>query len=123
MAAKRIHRCHREAFLNSAFRSVLLITSLFLVLTVSVYPGLRSLAVQLHAVLTGSYTPGHHSVLIINSPSEQIAKDIGRAVMEKRLAAGVNIFPKTSTMYYWKGEIQDATETLILITFISALII
>ncbi|XP_017263449.1 protein CutA homolog [Kryptolebias marmoratus] len=110
-----LQRCHREALTNAALRSVLLITSLFLVLSVSMYPGLRSLAVRLHAVLTGGYTPGHYSVLLINSPNEQGAKDIGRAVMERRLAAGVNVFPKTSTMYYWKGEIQDATETLILV--------
>ncbi|XP_037547801.1 protein CutA homolog [Nematolebias whitei] len=110
-----LQRCHREGILNSAFRSVLLITSLFLVLAVSMYPGLKSLAVHLHAVLTGSYTPGHHSVLLVNSPNEQAAKDISRAVMERHLAASVNIFSKTSTLYYWKGEIQDATETLILV--------
>ncbi|XP_066568848.1 protein CutA homolog isoform X2 [Amia ocellicauda] len=34
--------------------------------------------------------------------------------MEKRLAGCVSILPKSSTMYYWKGEIQDATEILLL---------
>uniref|UniRef100_A0A3B5APN8 Protein CutA homolog n=1 Tax=Stegastes partitus TaxID=144197 RepID=A0A3B5APN8_9TELE len=85
-------RCHKEAVLNSVFRS-------FLVLTVSMYPVLWSVGVQLHSVFTGSYVPGHHSVLLINSPNEQAAKDIGSAVQ----------------MYYWKGEIQDASEILMLV--------
>ncbi|KAF7217548.1 protein CutA homolog isoform X1 [Nothobranchius furzeri] len=110
-----LQRLCKEAAFGSALRSMILITSLFLVLTVSVYPGLRSLAIQLHAAITGSYVPGHYSVLLINSPNVQTAKDVGRAVMEKHLAASVNIFSKTSTMYYWKGEIQDASETLMLV--------
>ncbi|XP_068191082.1 protein CutA homolog isoform X3 [Antennarius striatus] len=35
--------------------------------------------------------------------------------MEKRLAASINILSRTSTMYYWKGEIQDASEILMLV--------
>ncbi|XP_047424997.1 protein CutA homolog isoform X2 [Mugil cephalus] len=88
-------RCHKETALNSAFRSVLLMSCVFLVLSVSLYPGLWSIGVQLHSVFTGSYVPGHYSVLLINSPNEQAAKDIGR--------------------YYWKGEIQDASEILMLV--------
>uniref|UniRef100_A0A3Q0QUJ5 Zgc:63972 n=1 Tax=Amphilophus citrinellus TaxID=61819 RepID=A0A3Q0QUJ5_AMPCI len=98
-------RCHKEVVVNSFFRS-------FLVLSVSMYPGLWSIGVRLHSVFTGSYVPGHHSVLVINSPNEQTAKDIGRAIMERRLAASINILFRTSTMYYWKGEIQDASEIL-----------
>lgn len=96
-------------------RSVLLVPCLLLVLTVSLYPGLWSIGMQLHSFFTGSYVPGHHSVLLINSPTEQTAKDIGRAIMEKRLAASVNILARTSTMYFWKGEIQDASEILMLV--------
>uniref|UniRef100_A0A8C2ZAG7 Zgc:63972 n=1 Tax=Cyclopterus lumpus TaxID=8103 RepID=A0A8C2ZAG7_CYCLU len=86
-----------------------------LVLSVSMYPGLRSIGVRLHSALTGSFVPGHHSVLLINSPNEQAAKDIGRAIMERRLAASINILSRTSTMYYWKGEVQDASEVLMLV--------
>lgn len=110
-----LQRCHKEAVMTSACRSVLLVACLFLVLSVSMYPGLWSIGVQLRAVLTGSYIPGHHSVLLINSPNEQTAKDIGRAIMERRLAASINILCRTSTMYYWKGEIQDASEILMLV--------
>uniref|UniRef100_A0A3Q3GIJ4 Zgc:63972 n=1 Tax=Labrus bergylta TaxID=56723 RepID=A0A3Q3GIJ4_9LABR len=102
-----LQRCHKEAFCHSVMRTLL-------VLSVSMYPGLRSIGIQLHSALTGSYIPGHHSLLLINSPNEQAAKDIGRAIMERRLAASINILSRTSTMYYWKGEIQDASEILML---------
>ncbi|XP_060916840.1 protein CutA homolog isoform X2 [Labrus mixtus] len=90
-----LQRCHKEAFCHSVIRTVLLMLCLLLVLSVSMYPGLRSIGIQLHSALTGSYIPGHHSLLLINSPNEQAAKDIGR--------------------YYWKGEIQDASEILMLV--------
>ncbi|CAJ1070261.1 protein CutA homolog isoform X1 [Xyrichtys novacula] len=110
-----LQRCHKEAACHSVIRTFLLILCLLLVLSVSLYPGLRSIGVQLHSALTGSYAPGHHSLILINSPNEQAARDIGRAIMERRLAASVNILCRTSTMYYWKDEIQDASEILMLV--------
>ncbi|XP_005987481.1 protein CutA homolog [Latimeria chalumnae] len=80
-----------------------------------VYPMLRSLSLQLYSSLTGSYISGTHSIAFVNCPNEQIAKDIARAVLEKKLAACVNIMPKVSSMYSWKGEIGEATEILLLI--------
>lgn len=108
-------RCHKEAVSLSVCRPVLLMVCLLSVLSVSMYPGLWSIGVHLHSALTGSYVPGHHSVLLVNSPNEQTAKDIGRTIMERRLAASINILSRTSTMYYWKGEIQDASEILMLV--------
>ncbi|XP_068191251.1 protein CutA homolog isoform X2 [Antennarius striatus] len=90
-----LRRCHQEAGFSSVFRSVLITVCLILVLCVSLYPGLWSIGVRLHSAWTGSFVPGHHSILLLNSPAEQAAKDIGR--------------------YYWKGEIQDASEILMLV--------
>ncbi|XP_004549884.1 protein CutA homolog isoform X2 [Maylandia zebra] len=86
-------RCYKEVVLS--FRSVLLVSCLFLILLACLFPGLWSIGVQLHSVCTGSYVPGHYSVLVINTPNEQTAKDVGR--------------------FYWKGEIQDANEILMLV--------
>ncbi|XP_028318770.1 protein CutA homolog [Gouania willdenowi] len=102
-----------ETALNTA-RPFLLMFTMFFILVVSMYPGLWCIGIRLCSIFTGSYVPGHHCVLLINSPNEQTAKDISRALMERRLAATINILPRTSTMYYWKGEIQDATEILML---------
>uniref|UniRef100_A0A8D0EN60 CUTA protein n=1 Tax=Strix occidentalis caurina TaxID=311401 RepID=A0A8D0EN60_STROC len=65
------------------------------ILSLLMYPVLRSLALQLHSAVTGSYVSGTHSIAFINCLNEQIAKDIARAIMDKKLAAYVNILPKT----------------------------
>ncbi|KAM9641963.1 protein CutA homolog isoform 2-T2 [Trichechus inunguis] len=79
------------------------------------YPILKTLSLQLHSSVTGSYVSGTHSIVFVNCPNEQIARDIARALLDKKLAASVNILPKASSLYYWKGEIEEATEILLLI--------
>lgn len=49
------------------------------------YPMLRTIGLQLHSAITGSYVSGTHSVVFVNCPNEQIAKDIARAVLDKKL--------------------------------------
>ncbi|XP_068829762.1 protein CutA homolog [Capricornis sumatraensis] len=79
------------------------------------YPALRTLSLQLLSVVTGSYVSGTYSVVFVNCPNEQIARDIARAILDKKLAASVNILPTASSLYYWNGEIEEATEVLLLI--------
>nr|XP_025858631.1 protein CutA homolog isoform X2 [Vulpes vulpes] len=88
-----------------------------LILTASFvsYPMLRTLSLQLHSAVTGSYVSGTYSVVFVNCPNEQIAREIARAVLDKKLAASVNILPKASSLYFWNGEIEEATEILLLI--------
>ncbi|XP_006054196.2 protein CutA homolog isoform X3 [Bubalus kerabau] len=89
----------------------------FLILTASLltYSVLRTLSLQLLSVVTGSYVSGTYSIVFVNCPNEQIARDIARAILDKKLAASVNILPKASSLYYWNGEIEEATEILLLI--------
>ncbi|XP_045152508.1 protein CutA homolog isoform X3 [Echinops telfairi] len=79
------------------------------------YPMLRNLTLQLHSTVTGSYVSGTHSIVFANCPNEQIARDIARALLDKKLAASVNILPKAASLYFWKGEIEEVTEILMLI--------
>ncbi|XP_053863031.1 protein CutA-like isoform X2 [Malaclemys terrapin pileata] len=71
--------------------------ALLLVITLSLlmYPVLKSLGLQLHSAVTGSYISGTQSIAFVNCPNEQVAKDIAR--------------------YFWKGEIEEATEILLLV--------
>ncbi|XP_064147600.1 protein CutA homolog [Loxodonta africana] len=100
----------------SALVCLLILTASFLT-----YPMLKTLSVQFHSTVTGSYVSGTHSIVFVNCPSEQIARGIARvccewrALLDKKLAASVNILPKAASLYYWKGEIEEATETLLLI--------
>ncbi|XP_074067811.1 protein CutA homolog isoform X2 [Macrotis lagotis] len=78
------------------------------------YPMLRIISLHLHSAITGSYLSGTHSVAFVNCPNEQIARDIARTILDKKLAASVNILPRASSLYFWKGEIEETTEILLL---------
>jgi periplasmic divalent cation tolerance protein len=43
------------------------------------------------------------------------ARKLARALVEKQLAACVNIIPQIESVYYWKGKIETSTEYLLLI--------
>ncbi|XP_040261966.1 protein CutA homolog [Bufo bufo] len=79
------------------------------------YPVLWSTFWQLNGAITGSYISGAHSLALINCPSEQIAREIARGILEKKLAASVNILPKSSSLYIWKGEIEESSEVLLVV--------
>ncbi|XP_065757640.1 protein CutA homolog isoform X2 [Muntiacus reevesi] len=96
-------------------RPSLLICLLILTASLLTYPVLRTLSLQLLSVVTGSYVSGTYSIVFVNCPNEQIARDIARAILDKKLAASVNILPRASSLYYWNGEIEEATEVLLLI--------
>lgn len=49
------------------------------------------------------------SVYAVFGDAEE-AERIGRAVIEERLAACVNIVPSVRSIYRWKGEIETANE-------------
>ena len=43
------------------------------------------------------------------------AKSVGRALVEAKLAACVNILPAMTAIYEWQGELQEAGEVVMLI--------
>ncbi|XP_041049748.1 protein CutA homolog [Carcharodon carcharias] len=88
---------------------------LALIMALLLYPGLKNIAVYLHSAVTGSYISGTHSVVFVSCPNEQVGKVIARTIIEKKLAACVNILPKVFSMYNWDGEITETTEVLLVI--------
>ena len=48
-------------------------------------------------------------------PSIVEAEQAGRALVERRLAAGVNILPEILSHYWWQGKIERAREVLMFI--------
>ncbi len=45
--------------------------------------------------------------------SDVEASTIGKALVENRLAACVNIFPAMTSMYWWEGKIQSGKEVAV----------
>jgi periplasmic divalent cation tolerance protein len=54
-------------------------------------------------------------------PDEETALRIGRALLEQRLVACVNIMPQAKSMYWWADEIQQETEVVMLAKTVSDL--
>ena len=47
--------------------------------------------------------------------SKDEARKIGRALVERRLAACVNLVPQVRSIYRWKGQIEEAEEWLLIL--------
>jgi periplasmic divalent cation tolerance protein len=60
-------------------------------------------------------------LVICTFPSTDVARQIGTALVEKQLAACVNLIPGIESIYRWKGEIETATEALALFKTTAAL--
>ncbi len=55
-------------------------------------------------------------ILVLSTAgSEEEAKKIANALVERRLAACVNIIPRVISVYRWQGKIEEAGEYLLLI--------
>lgn len=50
----------------------------------------------------------------VTVPDMETARRIGRAVVERRLAACVNILPSMESMYWWNAEVQSGSEVVLL---------
>ena len=54
-------------------------------------------------------------VVLTTTSSLEEAKKIARVLVERRLAACVNIVPKIESVYRWEGTIEEAQEYLLII--------
>jgi periplasmic divalent cation tolerance protein len=54
-------------------------------------------------------------VVLSTCDSEEQAERVARALVEQRLAACVNILPGVRSIYRWKGQVEDASEWLLVI--------
>ncbi|MFC4161470.1 divalent-cation tolerance protein CutA [Chitinimonas lacunae] len=54
-------------------------------------------------------------VVVCNAPDEATARALASALVERRLAACVNILPAVQSVYRWHGEIEQAGEWPLLI--------
>ena len=60
-------------------------------------------------------------VVLTNVPDASTAQAIAREIVEKRLAACVNILPAVQSIYHWQGQLESANEVTLLIKTSQAL--
>jgi len=51
-------------------------------------------------------------LVYITTPTDAEAAKIGRALVEERLAACVNLIPAMHSIYWWEGKIEEDEEAL-----------
>ncbi|XP_039221898.1 protein CutA isoform X3 [Crotalus tigris] len=56
---------------------------------------------------------GGVSAAFVTCPNETVAKDLARALVEQRLAACVNVLPGVTSIYRWKGAVEEDAEVLL----------
>ncbi len=60
--------------------------------------------------------------IYITTEDREEAERIGRALIESRLAACVNIIDNMTSMYWWEGRVQDGRETVLIAKTTEALV-
>ena len=60
-------------------------------------------------------------VVLCNAPPDR-AEEIARALVEKKLAACVNVVPGVTSIYRWKGAIERESESTLFIKTRDALV-
>ena len=56
-----------------------------------------------------------YCLVLCSCPEEETATGLAKMAVSERLAACVNILPGLTSVYSWKGAIETARETLLLI--------
>lgn len=59
-------------------------------------------------------------VVLCTAPTEEAGAELGRGLVERQLAACVNIVPGVRSIYSWQGEVKDDAEVQLLIKTRSA---
>lgn len=54
-------------------------------------------------------------VVLITTPSMEVARQIARHLLEQKLAACVNILPGVQSLYTWEEKIQEEEEILLIV--------
>ena len=54
-------------------------------------------------------------VILCNVPDTETGQALARALVEKGLVACVNLLPGVQSVYRWQGQVEQATETTLLI--------
>lgn len=55
------------------------------------------------------------AVVKITCPSNEVANDLASALVERRVAACVNVIPGITSIYRWQGEICRDPEVLLIV--------
>lgn len=56
-----------------------------------------------------------YALVYITTSGEKESKKIGRTIVEERLAGCINIISTIESLYWWKGKIEEDTESILIV--------
>jgi periplasmic divalent cation tolerance protein len=56
-----------------------------------------------------------HVIVLVTCPDEKTAGKLSDLLLDKRLAACVNVVPGLTSKYWWKGKLEKCSEVLMII--------
>ena len=56
-----------------------------------------------------------HCLVYVTAADVEEAQEIGRAMVEARLAACANVFPEMLPIFLWEGEIGEGAESVVIL--------
>nr|XP_017212026.1 protein CutA homolog [Danio rerio] len=99
-------------FTDAGSIKIFCLTVLSALLMVSV---LRWSGLRMFSMASQTYSSGTHSAAFVTCPNDTVAKQLARGIVEKKLAACVNIVPQITSVYEWQGKIEEDNEVLLMI--------
>ncbi|KAG9472088.1 protein CutA isoform X1 [Eleutherodactylus coqui] len=78
-------------------------------------PLLRTVGLRAFSMASEAYKAGSVSAAYVTCPNDTVAKDIARGLVERKLAACVNVIPQITSIFEWKGKIEEDSEVLLMI--------
>lgn len=67
------------------------------------------------AACDAPYSAGTNSVAFVTTPDKESAKKLAHGIIERKLAACVNIIPNIESIYMWENQINEDNEYLMMI--------
>ncbi|KAK2918615.1 protein CutA homolog isoform X1 [Channa argus] len=84
-------------------------------LSVCMFQLLRTVGLRAFSMASETYMSGTHSAAFVTCPNDTVARDLAKGIVEKKLAACVNILPAIKSVYEWQGKIEEDSEVLLMI--------
>lgn len=54
-------------------------------------------------------------VILVSAPDASVASEIAREMLRRRLVACANIIPAVRSLYWWKGQLEESDEVLMVL--------
>ncbi|CAL9699798.1 unnamed protein product [Knipowitschia caucasica] len=85
-------------------------------------PAVRRLGFRALSMASQAYNPGTHSAAFITCPNHTVALELARGIVQRKLAACVNIVPAIKSVYEWQGKIEEDDEVLLMVKTRSSMV-